>query len=72
MSTHHNPDEKKRQKIPKIILNPKAGGPSMPMSMPGDLEDLLGGLPPPKPSNSSKPRYNLICDELGVNLVCLW
>ena len=25
--------------------------------MPGDLEDLLGGLPPSKPSNSSKPRY---------------
>ena len=31
----------------------QVGGPSMP----GDLEDLLGGLPPSKPSNSSKPRY---------------
>jgi len=32
----------------------QAGGPSMP----GDLEDLLGGLPPSKPSNSSKPRVS--------------
>merc|ERR1711971_919991 len=29
-----------------------------PSSMPGDLEDLLGGLPSSRPSNSSKPRVS--------------
>merc|ERR1712037_808252 len=32
----------------------QAGGPSMP----GDLEDLLGGLPSSRPSKSSKPRVS--------------
>merc|ERR1719391_719741 len=36
------------------VAGNQAGGPSMP----GDLEDLLGGLPPSKPSNSSKPRVS--------------
>ena len=29
--------------------------------MPGDLEDLLGGLPSSRPSKSSKPRYCKLC-----------
>ena len=55
------------RKIPQIVHYLKAGGPSMP----GDLEDLLGGLPSSRPSKSSKPRYCKLCGGLGVNLVLL-
>jgi len=44
--------------LPSVTSAPasvnQAGGPSMP----GDLEDLLGGLPSSRPSNSSKPRVS--------------
>merc|ERR1712181_24114 len=37
---------------------PSLSASAAPSSMPGDLEDLLGGNPPSKPSNSSKPRVS--------------
>merc|ERR1712080_384667 len=70
-SDSDDPDDPPPVKPPKSSKNSQ-GAPAMPTgatnaasinqagcpSMPGDLEDLLGGLPSSRPSKSSKPRVS--------------